>query len=503
MKILIDTNILINLEDNRIINEDFSQFYRLAISNNCKVLYHPKAITCDLSRDKDKERKEITISKLKKYEPLLNYSIPQEDFYSILKNRNINDEIDNIQLFQLYKRYVDYFVTEDNGIHLNAKTLKIEDRVLNIKESKNLLLDLFTIIIPNHPILREQSIRNIENKFNTSFFDSLREDYGGKEFDNWLYKCAKQDRKCYSLVIDDNIKALLIYNIEDVKDHKLNNIYEKALKICTFKVSQSAFGIKLGELFLQKMFEYCIEQKINFLYLTVYEKQNHLIELLQSLGFNKNHFINKQGIPEIQMVKCLDKSKVISESSENIREIHPYYYDNNKIGKYVIPIRPEYYSTLFKDGKLREPSLFDATEESINEIHGNTIVKAYISNSPRTNLKVGDLLFFYASVTSKMIEPVGILESIQIINNFEDLMKIVSGKTVFSQDKLKNMLDEKGSLNVIIFRLITYLKEKINLKKIQSLQSFKNKIPTITTISESDYLHLKEEGYFDGRYIIN
>lgn len=503
MKILIDTNILINLEDNKVVSDEFSQFYRLAISNHCNVLYHPKAIPVDLERDSNIERKKITKSKLRKYESLSNLSAPTPEFISQLKNKNVNDEIDNLQLFQLHKEYVDYFVTEDNGIHLNAIKLGIHKRVLKVSQIRKLLEELYTIIIPAHPILEGHSIRKIEDQFHSSFFDSLRADYGEVEFNNWLQKCVQRDRKCYSLTVDDEIQALLIYNIEKVEEHKLKDIYEDALKICTLKVSNTAFGIKLGELFLQKMFEYCIEQKINYLYLTVYERQNHLIELLQSFGFNRNDFINRQGLCEIQMIKCLDKKKINGDGFLNIRENHPYYFDENCINKYAIPIQPQYYSTLFKDGRLRHPTLFDMTEDSINEIHGNTIIKAYISNSKIKKLKQGDLLFFYASQSNKVIEPVGILESIQIVDNFDDLWKIVRRKTVFTQDALDAMLHEKGTLNVITFRLITYLKKKIGLAQIQRLDSFKNKIQTITQISESDYLQLKDKEYFDGRYIIN
>lgn len=503
MRLLIDTNILINLEDNKIIDDDFSQFYRLAISNHCKVLYLREAITNDIGRDKNFERRNITMSKLKKYEHLSNYTKPTAKFYNFIRNKNINDEVDSLQLFQLYKGYVDFFITEDIGIHSNAKKIGLNKKVLNIKQARQLLEQQFTIIIPQHPILKEHSIRNIENKFKSSFFDSLRNDYGKVEFNKWLDKCAQEDRKCYSLIVDNDIQALLIYNIENVEDHKLKNIYEKALKICTLKVSDSAFGVKLGELFLQKMFELCIEQQINYLYLTAYEKQRHLIELLLSFGFYRINFTNKQGLSEIKLIKCLNKDNIGKSSSQNSRNIHPYYFDNSQIRKFAIPIQPEYYSTLFKDGKLREPTLFDETEESIKEIQGNTIIKAYISSSRIKNLNKGDLLFFYASIKRQVIEPVGILESIKIINDYDELLETVHGKTVFSSDQLKEFIEKKGTLNVITFRLITYLRNQIGLTKIQNLESFKNNIQTITKILESDYIKLKKDGHFDERYIIN
>jgi len=181
VKILIDTNILIHLEDNKIINEKFAEFYRIAISNQCKILYHPKAIPIDLNRDKNEQRKEITKSKLKKYEILADYADITDEFNNKIGFKKVNDEIDNIQLYQVSKKYVDYFITEDKGIHEKAKSIDICKKVLKIDDILELLEEKYTIKIPSHPILKEHSIREIERKFNDSFFDSLREDYG-KEY---------------------------------------------------------------------------------------------------------------------------------------------------------------------------------------------------------------------------------------------------------------------------------------------------------------------------------
>lgn len=310
-----------------------------------------------------------------------------------------------------------------------------------------------------------------------------------------------KNRKCYSLIVEDNLQAILIYNIENIEDHQLPEIYVKALKICTLKVDDTAFGIKLGELFLNKMFELCINSKLQYLYLTVYEKQEHLIRLLDTFGFYRNEFKNSQGLIEIQMIKCLDKEKV--NISINDISAHPFYLNNSNVKKYVIPIRPDFYGSLFKDGKLRPPTLFDKAPDSINEIQGNTIIKAYISNSKNKKPQKGDLLFFYSSKVNQVIEPFGILESIQIVKDFDKLWSIVKKKTVFSEIELKNWLEQKGELHVITFRLIAYLKKNISLSQIKKIDSFKNKLQTITELKESDYIKLNNEGHFDQRYIIN
>lgn len=291
--------------------------------------------------------------------------------------------------------------------------------MLNVQVALEYLKSIFTIVLPTHPVLKGHSIRELEPEFNQSFFDSLREDYNQALFDNWLLKCVIDDRQCYSVRVQNDLIALLIYKVENVGEHQIPALYENVLKICTLKVADNAFGLKLGELFINKMFEYCINQCINYLYLTVYEKQDHLRKLLNKLGFQEERFINKQGVQELRLLKCLDKSKITLK--ENNILIHPYYFDGEEINKYVVPIRPEFYGTLFKDGKLRYPTLFDEGIDSLNEIQGNTIIKAYISNSRITSLKMGDLLLFYSSRTDKVIEPIGVLESAQRIDDFEEL----------------------------------------------------------------------------------
>ena len=90
-----------------------------------------------------------------------------------------------------------------------------------------------------------------------------------------------------------------------------------------------------------------------------------------------------------------------------------------------------------------------------------------------------------------------------LVMRYDDLWRIVKKKTVFSQEILNEMLHEKGELHVIIFRLISYMEKKISFEKIKKINSFKNKIQTVTELKEKDYLDLKNEGYFDKRYIIN
>ena len=181
MRILIDTNILIHLEDNKIVDESFYRFYQLSIINKCEILYHPDCLK-DLSKDSNEERKQIISSKLAKYTPMDNPAILDKDFSNSLGEKKENDKIDNSQLFQLYKEYVELLVTNDNGIHKKAKQLGLQQKVLTSKQAYDLLDKRYTLKIPSHPVLEHVSVRNLEEDFESEFFISLKNDYDPVKF---------------------------------------------------------------------------------------------------------------------------------------------------------------------------------------------------------------------------------------------------------------------------------------------------------------------------------
>lgn len=497
MRILIDTNIIINLEDNKIIDIDFSKFYSTAISNKCEILYHKDCLK-DIQKDSNLERREIIKSKFAKYSAIENPANLDPKFSVDIGEKNHNDRIDNTQLYQVHKGYVELMVTNDRGIKKKAAKLGLSKKVLTSIQASAFLDKLFTLKIPAHPVLTHMSVRALESDYKSDFFESLRADYGGQKFMSWIDKCAKEDRKCYALRTENKLEALLIYNFEDATSHGLKNIEETSLKICTLKVAPGALGIKLGELFLSKIFHLALVKNVNFVFITTYQKQNSLIELLLKFGFEKHSsFINNVDEIEFIFVKNLNRK---NQSNQNGTKIHPYFRESVK--KYIIPIQPRFYTSLFKDGNLRDPSLFDFEDYGLQEVQGNTIIKAYISNSTRTDLVAGDMLFFYSSHRHKKIEPLGILIEHTRISKLDELWEKVKSKTVYTRSFLEKELEERKYLTVTIFRFVQYLNPPVDFKTIKQFDSFKNKFQTITELKELDYQRIKENN-LDESFIIN
>lgn len=121
-----------------------------------------------------------------------------------------------------------------------------------------------------------------EVDLNDSFFQSLREDYPG--FDNWFKRKSQQEA---FVQYDDNNKIIgfLYLKMEhDLVDDVTPNILAKRiLKVGTFKIE--AHGTKMGEQFIKIITDYAVNEEADICYVTIYEKHNSLINLVQQFGF--------------------------------------------------------------------------------------------------------------------------------------------------------------------------------------------------------------------------
>ena len=293
MNILLDTNIIIPLEDTgRILDASFAELRKLAAEQQHCLYVHPLQFE-DINRDKDKERKNIVLSRLKQYSKIENPPVLSEEERERLrlKESNDNDKVDNNILFALYRGAVNVLVTNDEGIHKKASNVGIQDKVYRLEQ-----MLLFLKRYSNNPI--EHTYTGVQERYlyeidkTQSFFDALRQFYDG--FDNWYQKSAEERRKCWC--VEDNYKnvvAISIYKRE--QDAQLTDDGKKVkgsiLKLCTFKVDSSARGKKLGERLLFMAFDYCVKNDIDWVYLHTYGKeQKTLVGLCEEYGF---YFLGK------------------------------------------------------------------------------------------------------------------------------------------------------------------------------------------------------------------
>lgn len=455
MNILLDTNIVIPLEDtSKILDSSFAELRKLSAEQSHCLYIHPMQLE-DINRDKNQERRKIVLSRLKQYSQIENPPIlsNQECNELGLSQSNDNDKVDNNVLFALYRGAVHLLVTNDEGIHRKASKIGLQDKVYRLEQFLLLLRRYTTVPFSfDYTGVKERFLYEIDK--NQPFFESLRQSYDG--FDKWFQKCATDKRKCWC--IEDgtgNIVAVCIYKHE--QDAQLTDNGEvipgRILKLCTFKVDIKARGKKLGERLLYIAFDYCVKNKLDWVYLHTFgEEQKTLVGLCLDYGF---YCLGKykQDDVYIKPMKLMDDD---CGSLDSLIRYYPYFKDNESVQKFIIPIRPQYHEDLFPDFSSMKGSLFEK-DQSLYSCQGNTIKKAYLCHSKIKTIRKGDIILFYRSKDRKSIQCMGIVEDVLFSENINEVFPTIAKRTVYSYSDLLKILEKKTL--VILFRYIALDKE--------------------------------------------
>lgn len=474
---LIDTNILIGLEDNRAVQPAYSKFLSLAAKHKVDVFVHEVARE-DIARDKDASRRNISLSKVDKYRVLeKRRGLKPEDLaadFGTLKKPN--DVVDATLLHALKIDAVDFLVTQDRGLHDRAQrhSADLGRRVLFVGDAVDLLTQTYEP--KDVPIRHVADVAAHTIDHNDSFFDSLRDGYPG--FDEWWKdKCVKQRRPCWVVYDDDELAGLIVRKDETAQDTDAVTKAGRILKVCTFKVRPEKRGVKLGELLLKQVLWYGQSNKYDLAYLTTYEDQTALINLLEYYGFNRagakvdGELIYERGFASSKLTK-IDGQTVFETSRQN----YPRFLVTDEVRGFGIPIKEAYHDTLYPDlWKPRQADLFlGASRAEMPTRPGNTIRKVYLCRAQSWLAEPGSVLFFYKSTSkeppSQAVTTVGILEEVTLATSTKDLMLKTGGRSVYSEIELAGWsASEAQPVKVINYLLIGYIEPPIALKELREL----------------------------------
>lgn len=502
MRILIDTNIFIYRENDHILPENLQVLLKVLNQLEIKLLIHPYSIK-EIMGDLNEERKNIALSKLKTYPTLESPPDQNRDtvFYNVVgQPSKINDDVDNAILYAVYKDAVDFLITEDKGIHKKAIRLNIKDRVLSLEEALSIFInDINSEGLRRPPALNCDSVYNLN--VNDPFFNSLKEEYGESEFEDWFIRISREGRKCWIYSEKaDMIGALLIYKVENEPIDSIPSFpAKKRLKLSTFKVKY--VGHKIGELFIKLAVGYCIRNNIDEMYLTHFTKSDdYLVDLITEYGFYKAAI--KSNGEDIYMKELL-VNKEESESMHPVeisKRFYPSFYDGVEVNKFVVPIEPEFHDRLFTENIRRQTKLNEFDGDFI--IEGNTILKAYLCHSNIKRIIPGDILLFYRSKDIQAITSLGIVEKVfQNRQSKDEIIKYVGKRTVYTIDEIADIA--QNSTLVILFTWHFHLAKQLNLSKLKELGILKSAPQSITQRSHQQYLLIKSNGGINERFTVN
>jgi hypothetical protein len=145
LKLLIDTNIVIALEDPQPVAASLSEQVRLS-SEHGVGLFLDGANYDDIERDKDCARRAVTVSKLAKFQRLRTIPTPNKAALAARFGaiNTDNDWADVRLLLALDAKATDFLVTQDVGVHRRAERAGLGANVLTVEEALEWLKQTFT-----------------------------------------------------------------------------------------------------------------------------------------------------------------------------------------------------------------------------------------------------------------------------------------------------------------------------------------------------------------------
>jgi len=467
MRILLDTNIIIHREANKAHNADIGSLFKWIDNLKYEKWVHHLSIS-EIEKYGDNEVVETMKIKIENYNIHKFDSTDKPEITELKKSdKNLNDEVDTAILKEVYSGKFDILITQDKKLYQKSVRLGIQHKVYSIDHFLNK-------VTAENPGLREYKVLAVKKvhfgnlNLNDSFFDSFKKDY--KEFQDWFLR--KSENEAYVCLTDDVIKAFLFLKVEYVDENysNINPVFQpkKRLKVGTLKVEST--GYKLGERFLKIIFDIAWDNKVDEIYVTIFnkrEEQLRLIELLSSWGFVEwGSKITDNGI-----------EKVFIRSIKNIVDNNPknfYPFIKRSAKKYFVSINPKYHFDLLPDSKLNNEKGLDYTEQ---KAHRNAIQKVYISRALSSEIKRGDVLLFYrtkdngpAKFTS-VITSLGVVENVFFnIKTYDDFQSLCQKRSVFTDLQLKKGWDGKTNKPFVVHFLFNYsLPKRLTLSRLIEL----------------------------------
>ena len=482
MRFLLDTNILIPLEDSqRPLLPSLANFVRLANENGHSLLYHP-ASEDDIRQDTNVERRDQTLARLGQYTRL--DLRPECPWNAGVCGRN--DGADNEILYALDLNAVHALVTEDQGIHCKAKAKGLVDRVYTIQTAEDLLRRLHNRVSVQLPNIEDVPLYSLTPHLESQFFDSLRAGYRG--FNAWFVSKAQEGRRAWvNWEKKDVLGGVCIYTRQDDEAITESIILPgSALKLSTFKVGETNRGKKVGELFLKAAFRYATENRLENIFIHGDVDCHHfLFEMLEDFGFVRVGFHPNSGGRDAVYVKSHPLVPPDSQLPplEYLCKFFPHFRHDDQVEKFIVPIRPEYHLVLFPD--YESPAAHQMILFPPSNTAGNAIKMAYLCHAQTKTIHTGSIVLFYRSGDERAITSVGVAESYETLSDVDKIVAMVSRRTVYNMVEIYCMAEKPT--RVMLFRLVRHFTMPISQAWLEQNHVLKGPPQSITKIGNREF----------------
>lgn len=466
--ILIDTNIIIKRESSNNVTFEIASLFNWFAKKGSEIFVHELSKK-ELSTHRDELVKNNMLTKLESYNTLPVFTHQPDDYFEAVVSRYVKDQngiVDNALLREVYDGNVGILLTDDNLILRKAQELYIRDRVLTSAE----LLSWFESCDPKnieYKMLAVTLSEFADIDLNSSFFDTLREDYEGVAFDNWFKKKARSKEKAYIFKNESGLLQGFLYLKDEYKDEPdylevMPPLTPKhRLKVGTFKIEQT--GFRLGERFLKIIFDNARSRNVDEIYVTLFEDKREEVKrlklLMEEWGFRKYGY-KPNG--EIVLLKSMEIYDPKESPKYNYPLLKPLY------NCYFLPIYAQYHTDLFPDMILKNEDMHLYEDK---KAHRYALEKIYLSGSFNAPANPGDLFVIYRIAErypkkyTSVITGIAIIESIIKTKTADECVAICKNRSVFTEEEIREMHKTRPT----VIKLLDYLPftTKVTLDQLQ------------------------------------
>lgn len=488
--ILIDTNIIIKRESVNNISFEIAKLFNWFAKKKNHIFIHKLSKT-EIENYGKEDVKQSVLTKLNSYDELPAFPNIKDPFFEFIVSqysKDENSEIDNKLLKEVYDGNVGVLLTDDNLMLKKAEQLYLRDKVLTSAE----LLSKFEHSDPKNIEYKMLAVKLkdfAEVDLESEFFDTLREDYGGIDFDNWFKKKARNKEKAYVFENESGVIQGFLYLKEEASNEtgylQMDPILspKRRLKVGTFKIDST--GFRLGGRFLKIIFDNALKRSVDEIYVTLFENKRddvkQLKELMEHWGFCRHGY---KGNGELVLVKSLEKYDGAKTPKYNF----PVIKENPKV--FWLPIYPQYHTDLFPDMILKNEDMHLYEEK---KAHRYALEKIYLSGTYKTDAQPGDIMMIYRTGESypkkysSVITGIAVIESITDTKSIDECLKLCKNRSVFEEKEIIEMHRKRP-------RVIKLLDYKPFVKKVtldylwqQGIINFPNGPQTFDPITEEQY----------------
>ncbi len=354
--------------------------------------------------------------------------------------------------------------------------------------------------------LQYVSFRQVD--FSDPFFDSLKADYS-IGFVTWFNKKANTpSEKAYVLYNDDGSIDGFMYLkneagvINDIAPHLKSGNH---LKIGTFKFNPK--GTLRGQRFLKKIFDHALKEKVDDIYVTVFDKHNYLIRLFQMYGFVRYGTKPSPNGTENVLVREMSREHLTGDLLAD----YPYINNRNNEKKYLLSIYPTFHTRLFPDSKLATESPDIVSDVS----YANSIRKIYICGmSDVAMMKRNDIIIIYRTSDKNgpayyrsVVTSLCVVEEVKHIKSFISESEFVDyciKYSVFKKSELISFYKTKKYPYIISFTYNVALPKRLNRATlINEVGINPNSYWGVMSLNDTEFNKIIELGNVDESIIVD